>query len=433
MKLILFSSLLLFIFIFTTIKYKTLNLISPIFWLYISWLFLFIIYFFSGINYTYKIQFNSFIYIFISFILFGFFYFFGLKFNSKIRNKTSHNSRVLSVNLIFYFSILGWFIWIFEVFRLNDIVFGQRINDFSISILGLIGYLFLDLSLLVWIFYLFNAKSNKLRITPIAIISPLIYITPAIITAGRQPILILVFTTIILIGFKYKTYLKVLNSIKIKRIVFLFFPLLFVSLLTYLFFISNERDVSTDFESKILLFEVITNSNVTQESIDFLELFGNLKSLVFDAKTYFSHQISMFQIFFDNWQDKLYFGSVQFGYISRRFPIEWGFNKETAYLTLLGIAQQTNTYTNVWRTIFGEYIMDFGFVGSLIIFSFFGFYQGRSFRLYLNYNSPINFSLLLLMCVFSLFSIQASPWAETSWAFPFYWTILIKFLNIKLV
>jgi hypothetical protein len=394
---------------------------------------LFIIYFFSGINYTFKIQLNSLIYIFLALFLFGIFYFSGINSNFNLKKKQVFNSKKISINFLLYISILGWLIWILDVFSLNDIVFGQRINNFTISIFGLIGYLLLDLSLLVWILFLFNAKTNKLKLSTLAFLSPIIYLTPAIITAGRQPILIITIATLITISLRYKTYFKVLNTTKIRKIVFISFPLLLGSLLSYLLFISNQRDVSTDFESKIILFEVITNSNVSKESIDFLNLFGNFRTLIFDLETYFSHQISMFQIFLDNWQDKLYFGSVQFGYISRRFPFEWGFNKETAYITLATIAEETNTYTNVWRTIFGEYIMDFGFLGSLIFFSIFGFYQGRSFRVYLNDKSPINFLILLLLCIFSLFSIQASPWAETSWAFPFYWSLLIKVLNVRLV
>ncbi len=428
-------TIILFLLIISLILFKNNSIIlNPIFLYIISWIALLIIFFFSGIIYNYQLKFSGILFICLSFL--SHLIFFNL--SKSTRKKVESNSLInlkFPVLPLFILSLIGCIFWTIDVFQNNIIIFGERINNFSISTFGVISYVFLDLSLIVWISVLFLYKRYSLKIPFYGFISFIIFILPAIITAGRQPLLVIsVSTLLVLIGVKKDLSFSIRKKSNrfLTNFFFYIFSLgLFVIISSYAIFISNFRDITDDFDSKLFLAQLLSNMKVSNEGLYFLNLFGGLRSFILDLQIYYSHQLSMLQILIDYWPGRLFFGSVQFAYISRRFPLEWGYNKDFAYLILDQIAIKTNTYSHVWRTALGEYLIDFGYIGSLIFSSLMGFLMGKSYKNFINSKRINDFVMLIIFCVYSVFTIQASPFAESSWAYPLYWILLINFLKLK--
>lgn len=403
--------------------------ISPIFWLIFSWIGLFGLYFFSGIKYNNPLKFSGILYLLSQLVFFIICY--RLGYSSKFKQRRflmmhqGDSLEAIPIKTYFYISSIAVFVWIVDVFRSNNIVFGYRIENFSISVIGVIADLFVSLSLLVWIFSLYKAIKTNERIPYYSYLSAVIYLVPSFVTSGRQPITILLISTVIcLIYAKINKYRYFSFFVKIGAT-------LLGAIVVYLLFISLTRDIGSSITDKIALTELTSNCKVTKECVDFLNLFGPLKAVVLDFEVYYSHQLSGFQIFFDHWNGPLFWGSVEFGYISRRFPVEWGFNKEAAYEYLEVIAKSTGTYAHIWRTTFGEYIMDFGYIGAYIFFGAMGYLAGSRRRMLNYFDNVYNFALLVLLCVFGFFSIQASAWAETTWAYPFFWIYVLSVIDLK--
>ena len=100
--------------------------------------------------------------------------------------------------------ILGSFLVVFDIMRLNVISFNLHSN-LNISGIGNIGILMSSLGLILWLCECVYAIKNNVKFRPVAIICTIAYLIPALITSGRQSILIMAvssFVTLFLLFFK---------------------------------------------------------------------------------------------------------------------------------------------------------------------------------------------------------------------------------------
>jgi oligosaccharide repeat unit polymerase len=418
----------LFIFIFfyyvivyiSLLKIKSNLIISPSFWLLISWGFIFGLYYTSGIKYKFSLNYLTSAYIFLILILFLIFYFFGinLKINKNRIDTINYRKKIWTL-LYFILSIFGIILWIFDVLRLNNINFGYRINNFSISIIGTLGMLFLNLALIVWLYELAYSINFNKRIPLKAYISVIIYLVPAFVTSGRQPILIIVISTFIILVYS----LKKNQNYKFKKTIKKFILFGILSFFFYAIMISTKR---AGVSNKAALFEEIFKSKTPVYLLDFTNCLEGLGEVILEAIYYYSHQLSMFEIFYNNYNGTKFWGLAQFHYIGRRFPDVY-YQAQT-YIDIT--FSKVGVYSHVWMTAIASFIIDYGRFGTTIFVSILGFIIGRKRRKFNYIKTTYELVFLTLICTGIAFSIQFSPFSELSWAYPLYWLIVIPVFEI---
>ena len=202
-------------------KKNTERIYSPIVWLLIGWFFSFGLYLFSGISYHYGLSIEAGAYywgVCIAVVI-------GFKFSQRWRvvfgqRKNMHFiPRIDSITRNLYHLycgvvILGSFLVVFDIMRLNVISFNLHSN-LNISGIGNIGILMSSLGLILWLYECVYAIKNNVKFRPVAIICTIAYLIPALITSGRQSILIMAVSSFVTLfycfskwpHYKYKVYI----------------------------------------------------------------------------------------------------------------------------------------------------------------------------------------------------------------------------------
>ncbi len=390
----------------------------------VSWSLILGLYFFSGIEYSQNISSNTIIYVSVSLITYIVSFYYGTIINSRIIRRNILTSKELRINtkVLFIPAMIGSFIWIIEIYRLNEVLFGQRIENFRISLLGVLGYIFLSISLVIWLLELTYSLRYGSYIRFHGIVSAIIFLIPSVITAGRQSILIIIVssTIIMLYSLRFKIPYNIRRSFKIVIVC------LIAMITIYLIYIS---DVRSGVSNKIALFEYILGSTTSQDTINFANLFGPFKDLIMEGLYYYSHELPMFEVFFREYDGPKFLGFFQFHYIGRRLPISWGLNYDNAWYYIDLMSERNDLYSHVWRTALSSIIVDFGRIGAQIYISILGILSGRVYNNYNKSETSYNFVLLAIICTGVIFSIQYSPFNETGWAYPLFWILLLPLMQ----
>ena len=304
-------------------KKNTERIYSPIVWLLIGWFFSFGLYLFSGISYHYGLSIEAGAYywgVCIAVVI-------GFKFSQRWRvvfgqRKNMHfipridsitrNSYHLYCGVV----ILGSFLVVFDIMRLNVISFNLHSN-LNISGIGNIGILMSSLGLILWLYECVYATKNNVKFRPVAIICTIAYLIPALITSGRQSILIMAVSSFVTLFYCFSKW----PHYKYKVYIYGPVVLAVLGLFVYTTLISASR---TAVLNKIDLFNYMYKSSVSEETVTILDKLGPFRTIIMEILFYYSHELSMFEILFSKYDGPLFWGMSQLSLIARNIPAGGG-------------------------------------------------------------------------------------------------------------
>lgn len=404
-------------------------IISDVFWVVTPWLISLSLYYFSGITYQYNLSIYSFSYIVLFWIMYFLGRFLGLriKVNSNfIQNDQINvkNNNKIDLKLMYIISILSTLVYIIYMLSRNKIVFGVT-REFNNNMFGTLLLFFSESSLILWLYELAYSLLNDTKINKLAYLAAIMYVVPSLLISGRDAIIILLITTLIVFIYCGKFGINVNNTSgkffkKVKKFLYLGILLL----LYYFIFLSQNRYGS----DMIKLFEWSTKSTFSKELLNIVFIFKGFGLILLNAIYYYSSQFTKLAWIYDNYNGPYIYGFFQLHFISRRLPESWGLN----YINCVNSAKKMMTaqgyegLSNMWGTVIQYFIYDFGRIGSIIMAFLFGIWIGR-WRKHFNKNKDILSILMQVMiCVAMFITIQFSPIYDLNWLFPLIWLIILK-------
>jgi hypothetical protein len=388
-------------------------------WLFFAYGFLLITHFFSGIIYN----FGNIYRILPYFILCIFLLLIGHKVGRTIKFQSL--SKVFNVRLksIGYLSVFGSVIYIYDILRLNSINFGTRIEDLTVSPIGVLGNALSGFSLLVWLYSLYYYRIEKNKIPAIAYFSVLSYVAGGILSAGRQSIIILLVSSLILLIWSSKKNNEIFKNTIFKRIKknskpwgFYLFVSLFIS---YFLFISEVRSGLSNIFDKVDIYENAFNATTSEETLDLANSLGPFSDIYLEAIFYYSHELIRLDLLYQYYDYPPLFGFSQMSYFERR--LQWIIGKQGDISwdkQVFALEEKGRFSSHTWSTFVGNFLVDFGRIGTLFACLFFSFLTGIIYRRFKDNECPKTIVRQIIICTGIVFSIQFSPIAELIYFIP---------------
>lgn len=410
-------------------------LINDVFWLIASWCLMLGIYLFSGINYYYKASLNDFLYITAFFALYLLGRYVGL--HSKNRKNYKPYQVRISDNALLIMTIFGAVLRIFDVVRLNGFLNIDRFNVRS-SVIGIVGSLFSPIGLLLFFLIAFKAKKEGKKIPMKAIIALIMYVLPVILLSGRLNLMFALIALVIVLLAVEPGKIDAANLIKKKmpRKRKIFVGVL-VGVGIFAFLAYSNTIISNRFSSfdRMLLVSGLNDSfTLDDTSMFFYSKFGVFGALVFQILNYYSAQFRNIALIIDNFKGPHSLGLMQIPYIARRTSIFSDVVNRTNDALLVATSQGGRGFTgfgSTWVTVVGDMVIDFGLIGGLLVIFIIGIFIGRKRTVYLrNPDSPYEFTIQAMLCICMFFSIQLSPFFESSLVYGFIWIWLLSHFSI---
>lgn len=410
-------------------KKNTEKIYSPVVWLLIGWIFSFGLYTFSGISYYYKLSLSA-----------GLFYWgvclavvIGFRFSQRHRLVFGMTSSVRliprlstmtrkSYRLYSGVVIFGSILVVFDILRLNVISFSLH-SSLNISGIGNIGILMSSLGLILWLYECIYAIQNNVKFRLVAIICTIAYLIPALITSGRQSILIMAVSSFVVLFYCFSKW----PNYKYK--VYIYGPVILVviGLFVYTTLISASR---TAVSNKIELFNFMYKSSISEETIGILDKLGPFRTIIMEILFYYSHELSMFEILFSMYDGPHFFGMSQLSLLARNIPAGNGKTISDLLWTYYDrISNQAGVYAHVWRSAAGNCFVDFGIVGGLVFALLIGYFVGAFYKRSRRNDSAYSTVGLSLICAGMLFAMQFSPICEAYWIYPMLWWMFLPFVE----
>jgi len=415
-------------FFFIVMAKKKSWICHPIVWLVMGWGFCFGLYQFSGINYYHKLSFLGGVYYWAVPTILGI----GFWLGRRVKFRVGTSQRVLYVRpeklskqsyYLYTISVVsGTALCVFDVLRLNHLSFDLH-KSLSISAIGNIGILLSGLGLILWLYELTRAVSNNEKIRLSGFLCAGCYLVPALITSGRQSILILLVATLVAFFFSLSKVKKY------DHVAYLIIPFLFAAivLFVYITLISSSR---TEVSNKINLFNYIYRSTISESTVKLLDKLGIFKTFFMETLYYYSHELSMFEILFSSYDGPMFYGLSQLTILGRSISVGDGMTAfDLLWSHLDAMSASAGVYSHVWRSAAGNCIMDFGFAGGLIYALLCGGVIGTFYRRVQKATTVYNFIGLALVCAGMLFAMQFSPICENYWLYPFVWWLILPIVE----
>lgn len=397
---------------------------SPLFWLFSSWALICGMYFLSGVEYKYALKWTGALYLAMCLSLFVILYLIGKKYPIYLRTNPLYKiSKDIPVNIGFEFRILaiiGCAIYLEELLRMNA---GRTLSEIhayqNMSTFGVIAFLFSTITPLIWLYDLDDAIRNNKFINILSVINIALFLIPGIFIGGRQAILIIGIETVIVLFLRLSKY----KDYKYKRVILISICIALVFAFAYFVGVMQERTTAA-YRTKS--FDKSFNSYTPPKIIEQIDDLGNFKSAYIELYQYYSHELPMFQLFYDHYDGPTTYGLFQLKYLSIE---SLGISYKVVWDHIDQMAKETGTSSHVWRTAIYQFIVDFGKIGTLIFAALLGYGTGRIKQKYDANDSTRNIVLLAFICTGLVFSIQYSPFYETGWAWPFYWMLIIPIID----
>jgi hypothetical protein len=172
-------------------------------------------------------------------------------------------------------------------------------------------------------------------------------------------------------------------------------------------------------------------ANFPERVIRQSKMLGGFGKIFLNIILYFSHQLSKFEIVFQNYEVPYLFGLYQLNVISRRLPISWGFDYRLvswSKRSILSSVGQMGLATG-WDTIWGSLISDFGRLGSIIVAGGIGLAVGKSRRKFVREKTVRLLVVQALICVGMYTTVQIGPFFDIGWLYAIIWWKIILFSN----
>jgi hypothetical protein len=409
-----------FIFFIFSLKVTKSNvLLKMSFWLFVAYGFLLITHFFSGIVY----HFGNIYSILPYFSICLFLLLIGHLIGRTIKFKSINKHLNVSLNKVGFFSVFGSFIYIYDLLRLNSINFGTRIEDLTISSLGVLGNSISGLSLLVWLYSLYYYRIEKIKIPAIAYFSVIAYVAGGVISAGRQSIFILLISSIILLLWSSKKNKETkkkspFNIVKNNSKPWGFY-LLITFFISYFIFISEVRSGISNIFDKVAVYENGFNATTSKETLNLADALGPFSDIYLESTYYYSHELIRLDLLYQYYDYTPLFGLFQMSYFERRLHWLIGNNGAISWdKQVFALEVKGRFSSHTWSTFIGDFLVDFGRIGTLFACMFFGFLIGILYRRFKDNECPKTIVRQIIICTGIVFSIQFSPIAELIYFIP---------------
>ncbi len=416
------------IIVFQNLKSATHNRVMQMsLWLIISYTFLVLTCLFSGIEYKAGSILRISPYLLTCLLL----VMLGEQLGRYVKLKPG-KSLSISITFLALLSISGSIILIVDTLRLNNIVLGNRIAEYNISFIGVLGYIFSSFGLIVWLFGIYGYLINRQKIGFVSYAGIIAYISGGIISAGRQALILSILTTFILVLWclkKRKQNNQGVLPVKVKRRKPIGLIILITIFLSYFLFISSVRSGIFNLSDKIKMMEGFFNAKVSEETLRVTNGMGPLSDIYIEALFYYSHELNRLDIMFQHYDYYPVLGLSQMGYIERRLRWLFGNQGDISWAHVVKAVENNGNFSShTWGTFITNYIVDFGRFGALIACFITGLIYGILYRSLINHESPEKVLRHVILLAGVVFSIQFSPLAELIWIMPI---VLSSFIKIK--
>lgn len=431
MKIImLIISIIYLILIFKT-KEKYKLIINRYFWLFGSWIVCLLLYFFSGIKYTFNLTIISFGFIFLSLFLFVIGNYISKKINLKFVDNIKINGDNKKINFLplFLVSLFFTIFYVIYIFINNNIIFGVT-RDIKTNFLTTIFLFISSSSLIIWLYELSYSLINNKKISWYALVSAILFNIPGLVISGRDALMIFLITTFIIFIYCGNYAIKELKkpSLMYKKILKYSIVVLFV-ILIYLIFLSSNR-YGKDENAPLNMFEYSAGCKFPHYLKKISEVSPSVGNFTNNIVFYYSSQISKYAFVFDNYNGPYLYGFYQLHYISRRFPE----NSKLRY-NLVGneLKRLTTNYKIpalkvLWETALGYSIYDFGRIGTLVASVIGGTITGLISRIIYKKNAIFSTLINTFICLAMFMTVEFSPLFDYFYIFPLIWLIIIIFI-----
>lgn len=438
MKIILVALVILGIYIIYKKKNKYELIINNVFWILGAWVFALVLYFFSGIKYTFNLNIYSFGYIvlFLGIFLLGQ-YISKFIFKDKMTNndeKTEKNdfSKKLNFLPLFIISLISVILYAIYIIAINDIKIGVT-RDINTNGFATLLLIISNSSLVIWLYELAYSLLNEKRISWYGICSAVVYNLPGIIISGRDALMIFVISTVIVFLYCAIYAKKVLKTEgKMLKRVIKYAILAVCLMLIYLIFLTNNR-YGTGEDAAIQMFRWSAGCEFPEYLENIYYNLGGLGKLIINIVFYYSSQISKLAFVFENYDGPYLGGLFQLHYVSRLLPDTWNLDYS---LVSQKLAELTNNegvpgLKVFWDTAIGYSIYDFGRIVTLFISFICGIVTGKVNSWCKKNVSILKIIMQVYICIAMFLTIQLSPLFDYYYIFPLFWMVLIILLNIK--
>lgn len=413
-------------------KYKL--ILDNKFWIFISWGFAFILYFFLGIEYTQKLNIYSFGYIILYWALFigGQYAFKKYSKNKKINKEEKVIDLSEKINLfpLFIVSLVCVIVYAIYIISINNINIGTT-RDIKTNGFATLLLIFSNSSLIIWLYELAYAIINEKKITVYGVLSAVIYNIPGIIISGRDALMIFLVSTVIVFIYCGNYAKKVLNKeCKTYKTILKCLIAAFAAIMIYLIFLSNNR-YGTDKSAVINMFRWSSKCQFPPYLEWIYYNCGGLGKLILNVVFYYSSQLSKFALIFEKYDGPYMFGLYQLHYVSRLLPESWNMNFSIVSKELKIITENAGIpgLKVFWETAIGYSIYDFGRIGTLIM----AFISGIFIEIVSSYSKNVKgiFQILIqaFICTAMFLTIEMSPIFDYYYIFPVFWLACIIFFK----
>ena len=426
MKFILIILIILGVYIFYRKKNKYELILNARFWIFISWITIFILYIFSGITYKINLTLYRFGYIILCLAIF----FSGQYIIKNKKDKDEKNKmeifRKINFLPLFVVAFISVMIYSIYIIKINNIKIGVTRN-INTNWIATILLLFSNYSLVIWLYELAYSILNEKKITWYGLLSGVIYNIPGIIISGRDALMIFFVATIIVLfycgnyakkvlGLEGKMYKKILKLLGICLLMMLF----------YLIFLSNSRYGSTR-EATIQMFKWSTGCQFPEYLENIYYNGGKVGSLILNIVFYYSSQLSKFSLVFEKYNGPYILGFYQLHYISRILPdfMEMNFTNVTNSIRQIAYNAGIPGIKVFWETAIGYSIYDFVKIGTLFISLMGGMLVEKINILSRKKEKIISILIRAFICIAMFLTVEVSPLFDYYYIFPLFWLIII--------
>ena len=407
------------------IKSSPRKLVNPNTWIVIIYSFLLIVHFTFDVKFNAGNKYSALPY--FSVCLFALIWGVSNGYKKTTKNKSYRSYAIFNIRRVAYLSFFASLVLIVDIIRNNNILLiGARIEDFEISLIGVLANFFAGLGLIPWLaqLYLFLLKNKSLPL--FSFLSLFAFVAYDIVTGGRQTLFAAIISTIVMVAWciKVRKQSICVQKIKIPKGIYVA-AILFSS---YFLVVSSIRTIVQDTDERISSLEYVFSATIGDETKDLIPKLGPLSSIYTEFGMYYSHELNRLDILLDYYNEPVYFIPFEMSFITRRIPFlsEIGNKQWKKQEQIFG--SRVDFFSHTWSTFLGNFYVDYGFFGSIFMCFISGLLMGRFRRRFENTNEAI---LLVRLCVLMggiFISIEFSPLSQLPWVVCMFFS---SFFNLK--
>lgn len=419
-------SLLLIVFlVFHQLKSSCQKLVNPLIWHALAWIFIILLYAFSGIKWATPLTFGTGFYLLLIWILIILGFRFGYRIDnsrkSSHRNVLEKESYLNRINTKKYavIAIVSGVIWGVNAILNNELQFGIRLDEYRNTLISQLALVTMGFGFFVWQYELLQAIKENRKVPLRAFLCLAVYILPNMIYAGRQCILVGGITTIII----YFYAIKYNRNYRYNKTVIILALAVIILVVIYFIFITEIREGLVD---RVKMYERMFNSNTPDELVKLTKACGPFERILLQLVYYYAGVLPGFETLFQSYNGPTALGAFQLQYISRRIPGIIGQLNELARMDMERFSSMYGMFMPIYRTYLRGFIIDFGRIGTPIIVFLTATLFGKSRKHFVKYPNDFNIVMQVMLCAAAVFSIEYSPLYDgNTWAYPFFCIIAV--------